>query len=440
MRLQIRKPDIMTLDAESRILSATDIFIDAGKIVALGAPPAGFVPDETVDATNHLALPGFFNAHCHSPMTFERGWAEDLPLDRWFNERIWVAESALTAEDVYWGAALAACEMIRSGCAGFNDHYFYMDKVAEVVAQSGMKASLTWCQFGIGDDKEIGTSLAGALKFAGEFNNNSEGRIKTVLGPHSPYVCPPEFLAEIGQIARETGLAVHIHASESPEQVTNSLQALGKTPIEHLASCGLFDNPAIVAHALYLSENDISILAHKNVSVVHCPITYMKLAMGAGDLRPLLAAGVNVALGTDGPGSNSDMDMKEVVRLAPLLQKFLSNDAETLAGDLPLRMATANGARAMGFSDSGSIEVGKSADIALFNMDSPHWYPKHNLAANLIHCAKSGDIRHLFIAGRPVLKNGVILTLDEEKIIYEADRRARAMVQKNMKIVREYKA
>ncbi|EKD81099.1 MAG: hypothetical protein ACD_39C01981G0006, partial [uncultured bacterium] len=146
MRLQIKNPDIMTLDAESRILNGVDIFIDAGKIVALGEPPEGFVPDEVIDATNHLALPGFFNAHCHSPMTFERGWAEDLPLDRWFNERIWVAESALTADDVYWGAALAACEMIRSGCVGFNDHYFYMDEVAKVAAQSGMKASLTWCQ------------------------------------------------------------------------------------------------------------------------------------------------------------------------------------------------------------------------------------------------------------------------------------------------------
>ncbi|OGK08723.1 MAG: hypothetical protein A2W80_04075 [Candidatus Riflebacteria bacterium GWC2_50_8] len=166
----------------------------------------------------------------------------------------------------------------------------------------------------------------------------------------------------------------------------------------------------------------------------------MKLAMGGTDLRPLLAAGVNVALGTDGPGSNNDMDMKEVVRMATLLQKFHNSDAEALAGDLPLRMATANGARAMGFSDSGSIEVGKSADIALFNMDSPHWYPKHNLIANLVHCAKNGDIRHLLIAGQPVMKDGKILTLDEERITYEADWRARAMVQKNMQIVREYKA
>ncbi|PKL46398.1 MAG: N-ethylammeline chlorohydrolase [Candidatus Riflebacteria bacterium HGW-Riflebacteria-2] len=440
MRIKIKNPDIMTLDAESRILSGVDIFIDAGMIVALGEPPEDFVPDETIEATNHLAVPGFFNAHCHSPMTFERGWAEDLPLDRWFNERIWVAESALTDEDVYWGAALAACEMIRSGCVGFNDHYFYMGEVARVAAQSGMKASLTWCQFGIGDDKEIGANLEGAVKFARELQNSSEGRVKTVLGPHSPYVCPPEFLTEIGRIASESGLAVHIHASESPEQVANSLKSLGKTPIEHLASCGLFETRAIVAHALYLSENDISILAQKNVSVAHCPITYMKLAMGGTDLRPLLDAGINVALGTDGPGSNNDMDMKEVVRMVTLLQKFYNNDAEALAGDLPLRMATANGARAMGFSDSGSIEVGKSADIAFFNMDSPHWYPKHNLTANLVHCAKNGDIRHLLISGQPVMKNGKILTLDEERITHEADWRARAMVQKNMQIVREYKA
>jgi 5-methylthioadenosine/S-adenosylhomocysteine deaminase len=166
----------------------------------------------------------------------------------------------------------------------------------------------------------------------------------------------------------------------------------------------------------------------------------MKLAMGAGDLRPLLKAGINVALGTDGPGSNSDMDMKEVVRLTPLLQKFRNNSAEDLAGDLPLRLAGANGARALGFSDSGSIEPGKAADIALYNMDAPHWFPRHNLVANLIHCGKSGDVNHVIINGRPVMKFGEILTLDEEKITWEADFRAQAMVGRNMKIVREYKA
>jgi 5-methylthioadenosine/S-adenosylhomocysteine deaminase len=396
------------------------------------------VPDEVIDGYNHLAVPGFFNAHCHAPMTFERGWAEDLPLDRWFNERIWVAESALTSDDVYWGAALAACEMLRGGCVAFNDHYFYMDRVAEVVAQSGMKAALTWCQFGLGRDKEVGADLAGTLAFVDRWQGEAGGRIRTVLGPHSPYLCPPGFLREVSALARDHSLPLHIHLAESPEQVQNSLAAHGLTPAAHLAACGVFDVPCVAAHALYLTPDDISLLAAHGVSVAHCPITYMKLAMGVNDLRPLLDAGVNIALGTDGPGSNNDMDMQAVVRFAALLQKYHTRDAEALAGDWPLRLATANGARAMGFADSGLLAAGRAADVVLFDLDRPHLYPRHNLVANLVHAARASDVTHVIVDGRLLYRNGELLTLDEDKIMAEADRHARQMVGKSMKIVREY--
>lgn len=438
-RLLIKNIDILTLDAEGTVLRNSNIGVEEKQIKFVGDVPAEFKPDETIDGYNQVAVPGFFNAHCHAAMTFERGWAEDLPLDRWFNERIWVAESALTAEDVYWGAALAACEMIRSGCVGFNDHYFYMDRVAEVVAQAGMKATLTWCQFGIGADKEVGADLTGALAFIDRWQGGASGRIRTVLGPHSPYVCPPEFLREVSALAREHGLPLHIHLSESPEQMENSLKTHGLTPTAFLEACGVFDRPCIVAHALYLTPADIEILARHQVTVAHCPITYMKLAMGINNLAPLMTAGVNVALGTDGPGSNSDMDMKEVVRFAPLLQKYQTRNAETLAGDLPLRMATANGARAMGFGDSGVLAVGQAADIALFDFDQPHLYPRHNLVANLIHSAKGSDVTHVIIDGQLVYRNGQLLTLDEEKIKAEAERHAKRMVGTEMKMVREYK-
>ncbi len=439
MKTLIRNVEIIPLGAEGKPQKKGNICIDGRLITAVGDVPPDFEPAETVEGSGMLAVPGFFNAHCHSPMTFERGWAEDLPLDRWFNERIWVAESALTAEDVYWGAALGACEMIRSGCVGFNDHYFHMDRVGEVVETSGMKAALTWCRFGIGDDKEIGGSLETALRFTDTWNGKADGRIRTVIGPHSPYVCPEPFLKEMAGIARSRNLPIHIHASESREQVKNSVKTHGKTPIAFLEACGLFEVPAVVAHALYLGKNDVSILSGKGVSVAYCPITYMKLAMGTGDLRPLLDAGVNVCLGTDGPGSNSDMDMKEVIRFTPLLQKFSSDDAEALPGDIPLRMATGNGARAMGFPDSGSLERGKAADIVLFRRDRPHWFPNHDPVANLVHCGKGADVEYVFIDGRMVLKRGELLTLDEGKIRFEADARARKMVGRNLSIVREYR-
>ncbi len=441
MKILIANVDAITLDSQGTILRGANIAVEGGIIRAVGAVPEAFAEGaEVIDGYNHLALPAFYNAHCHSPMTFERGWAEDLPLDRWFNERIWVAESALTPDDVYWGAALAACEMLRSGCVAFNDHYFYMDRVAEVVEQSGMKATLTWCQFGIGAEKEVGADLAGTLAFVDRWQGAAGGRIKTILGPHSPYVCPPEFLREVSALAREHGVPLHIHLAESPEQMENSLKQHGLTPTAHLEACGVFDVPCIAAHALYLTDADIEILARRGVTVAHCPITYMKLAMGANDLAKVMSAGVNVAIGTDGPGSNSDMDMKEAVRFTPLLQKYHTRDAETLPGDAPLRMATANGARAMGFGSAGALEPGRAADITLFDFDKPHLYPRHDLVANLVHSAKGGDVSHVIADGKLLYRNGEVLGLDEEKIKAEAERHARRMVNQNMKIVREYKA
>ncbi|MGH2524673.1 MAG: amidohydrolase family protein, partial [Anaerolineales bacterium] len=263
--------------------------------------------------------------------------------------------------------------------------------------------------------------------------------IRTVLGPHSPYVCPPEFLREVSALAKEHNLSLHIHLSESPEQMENSLKQYGRTPTAHLEACGAFDVPCIAAHALYLTDDDIAILARRGVTVAHCPITYMKLAMGVNDLSKVMGAGVNVAIGTDGPGSNSDMDMKAAIRFTPLLQKYQARDAEVLPGDLPLRMATANGARAMGFPESGALEVGRAADIVLFDLDQPHLYPRHNLVANLVHSARGSDVAHVLVDGRLIYRDGELLTLDEEKIMAEAERHAKRMVGQSMRMVREYK-
>lgn len=440
MKTLIKDVDIVTLDAAGTILRGGAIAIDGSRIAAIGEVPADFSPDEIVNGHHHAAVPGFFNTHCHAAMTFERGYAEDLPLDRWFNERIWVAESALTAEDVRWGALLAACEMIRSGTVAFNDHYFYMDHVAEVVETSGLKASLAWCQFGLGEGKEVGTSLKGALEFAQRWHGKAGGRIRAMLGPHSPYVCTPMFLRDIAALAKEHGLGLHIHLAESQDQMDRSLEQHGITPTALLDQTGVLDVPCVVAHALVLTDEDAAILARRGASVAHCPITYMKLAMTAGDVPRIMRAGVNVALGTDGPGSNNDMDMKAAIRFAPLLSKMATRDAEALAGDLPLRMATANGARAMGFAGSGILAPGAPADITLFDIDKPHLVPRHDLVANLVHAAKGSDVSHLFVDGRLIYKDGVILTLDEERILAEAERAAHAMVRRDMTVLREYRS
>jgi len=439
MKTLIKNVDVITLDAAGAVLHNSVIAVDGKTLVGVGDAPPDFAPDETVDGYNHVALPGFFNAHCHAAMTYERGWAEDLPFPRWLNEKIWVAESALKPDDVYWGAALAACEMLRGGCVAFNDHYFYMDRVAEVVEQAGMKAGLTWCVFGLGDDKEVGANLDGTLAFIDRWQGRAEGRLRLLLGPHSPYVCPPDFLARVAQIAKERGLTVHLHAAESPEQVENSLRAHGRTPIAHLEALGLFDVPCMAAHCLLVSDADLDILARRNVTVAHTPITYMTLAMGVNNLARFSDHGVNVAIGTDGPGSNADMDMLAALRQTVILQKHEQRTPEALPGDVALRMATQNGARAMGFPDTGVLAPGRAADLILIDADKPHLLPRHNLVANVVHSAKAADVDHVMVDGRWLYKKGQLLTLDEEKIKAEAERGAFRLVGSEMRQVREYR-
>lgn len=440
--LWIKHADIITLDDKGTILRDADILVEGSRITRVGTVLESTRADEVIDASGHVALPGFFNAHCHSPMTFERGWAEDLPFPRWLNEKIWVAESALTPDDVYWGAALAACEMIRCGTVGFNDHYFHMDRVAEVVEQSGLKAMLAWCVFGIGDDKEIGPGAEQQLAFSRTWQNRAGGRIHTALGPHSPYVCPPEFLTRIVALAAEHHMAIHLHVSESEEQVANSRERLGKTPVEHLNALGVLDHPTIAAHCLALPPEDRAILAEKGVHVIRTPITYMKLAMPIRTpVSDLQAANItHIALGSDGPASNADMDMLAVIRQQVLLEKYTQENAEALPGDTALRMATQNGAQAMGFAGSGVLAAGRPADLILVDFGRPHLRPRHDIIANLVHSAKGADVSHVIVDGQLLMRDRELLTLDEDRILYEAERRALRLVNQNMNQVREYQA
>jgi len=437
-RILIKDAAIITLNDRGEVLPKGDIAIAEGRILAVGKVPQGFAPEETIDAADHVVMPGFFNAHTHAAMTLVRGWADDLPFDRWLNERIWVAESALGAEEVRWGAYLAAAEMIRSGTVGFADHYFYMDEVAQVVEEAGLRANLAWCVFGLGKEAEIGTDLEGSIGFIWRWQGGAGGRIVTVLGPHAPYTCPPDFLARVAEQAADLGVGVHIHLSESQEQVDDSLAKHGLTPVALLNSLGLFDVPTIAAHCIYLTPEDMDILQEKGVSVVQCPNCHMKLGMGVTPVPELFGRGVNVALGTDGTASNNDLDMLEEAKLASLVQKNRTGDATILAGDAVLRMATRNGAQAMGFPDSGIIAPGKAADLIIFDFRRPHLRPRHSLVSNVLYAAKSPDISHVIVAGKPLMRDGELLTLDEERILHEAEHRAYRMVEEGQRVVREY--
>lgn len=440
MSILIQHTTALTLDAEDRVLEDVDILIEGKTISALGTALPRPADAEIIDGRERVALPGFFNAHTHAAMTLERGWAEDLPFDRWLNEKIWVAESAMEAEDVYWGAALACCEMLRSGTVAFADHYFWMDNVARAVEEAGMKANLAWCQFGLGLEQEVGgVSLDETIAFVRRWHGAAEGRIRCVLGPHSPYMCPPDFLRRVADAAAALDVGVHLHVAESDEQVANSLTAHGKTPVAHLAALGLFDRPTIAAHCIAVNDADIAILAEKGVHVAHTPKTYLKLAMGMASLPRLLTGGVSVALGTDGPASNSDLNMLEVLRLTGLYHKNALRRPEAFPRTQILRLATQAGAEAMGFSGSGVLAPGRPADLILLDTQSPHWFPRHDLAAGVVYASHPSDVSHVIVDGRLLLRDGELLTLDEERIRYEAERRAFRMVGAPMRPMRRYR-
>ena len=436
----IEHVDVVTLAAGQRLRRDCAIAIDGARIAAIGDVPADFVPTERVDGRGCLALPGFFNAHCHAPMTLERGFAEDLPFDRWLNEKIWVAESALEEEDVYWGAALAACEMIRAGVVGFADHYFWMDQVARVVEESGMKALLAWCHFGLGPDQEVGrASFETTVEFARRWQGAAGGRVRTALGPHSPYMCPPEVLRRTGDAARRLGVPVHLHLAESDEQVRQSMQRHGRRPVAHVASLGLLDGPLLAAHCIAVDDDEIALLAERRAHVAHTPKTYLKLAMGMAPLSRLLAAGVPVALGSDGPASNADLNLLEVLRIAALLQKHEARDPVALPVGQTLALGTRAGAEALGFDASGVLAPGAPADLVLLDVRGPHWCPRHDLAAGVVYASHPGDVRWVLVDGQVLLRRGELTTLDEERICYEAERRAIRMVGRDMAQVRAYR-
>jgi len=441
MRTLIRNVTAITLDGDDHVLRDAEIAVEGQNILAVGQAPPGFAAEEVIDGREHLALPALFNAHTHAAMTLERGWAEDLAFERWLNEKIWVAESALEEEDVYWGAALACCEMIRGGAVGFADHYFWMDQVARAVEESGMKALLAWCHFGIGTEHELGQkTFEETVAFVERWKGAGEGRIRTTMGPHSLYMDPPDVLQQFVEEAHRVEVGAHFHLSESQEQLENSVARYGVTPVAHAASLGLLDLPAptLVAHCNAVTEEDLALLAEKGTWVAHTPKTYQKLAMEMPPVGAMLTHGVNVALGTDGPASNSDLNMLEVMRITGLSQKDVQGNPEAMPRALLLRLATQAPAGAMGFDRSGVLEPGRPADLILIDTTAAHWIPRHDLAAGVVYAAHPGDVAYVWCDGQLLYRQGEYLTLDVEHIRWEAERRAFRMVGTPMRQLRAY--
>ncbi|MFJ8712795.1 amidohydrolase [Streptomyces violaceus] len=385
---------------------------------------------ERLDARGQVALPGLINCHTHAPMVALRGIAEDLPTEEWFNDVVWPVESNLTPKDVELGARLACAEMIRAGVTCFADHYFAMDAVAAVVAECGMRGLLGEAYFSSQGPEGRERSLEFALRHRG----SADGRITTALAPHAPYTVDDTDLAATAELAREHGLPVHLHAAENRNQTDTSLARHGVTPIEVLARTGILDTDVLLAHGTGITDRDLPVLerAGGRTAVATAPRGYLKFAWpDTTPVRALRDIGVPVGLATDGAASNNSLDVWESMALTSLVQKSAEGDPRWLTSRQALHHATLQSARAVGLGDSvGTIAPGRRADIVLVDLTGPHTRPVHDLAATLVHSARSSDVRTTIVDGRILMRDRTLLTIDVPAVTGELEERLPALVDR----------
>ncbi len=429
-KILISGATVITMESHDSVIKDGEIAIDGQRIIYVGSrgtAPADFNPDRVVDAGHMLAMPGFVNCHTHAAMTLLRSYADDLPLMKWLEEKIWPFEAKLEREDIYWGTMLCCLEMIRSGTTTFADMYFHMNTVARAVEKSGMRADLSRGM--IGTSPESDKTIAYSRDFVKRWNGQANGRITVRLGPHAPYTCPPDYLKGVMELASELKVGIHIHLAETRDEINIINDKYGTTPIQLMDSIGLFEFPVLAAHCVHLDEKDIEILAAKKVGIAHNPESNMKLASGIAPVTDLLEAGAMVGLGTDGASSNNNLDMMEEMRSAALLQKVATMDPLALPSFQALSMATVNGARVLGLGDEvGLIKPGYKADIILVDTRQPHLYPRHDWMAHMVYSAQSADVDTVIIDGNIVMEGRKVLTIDEEEVYSQIQQRVERLL------------
>ncbi len=403
------------------VLSDCSLVIRGDRIEALLPTPEAkrqYQAQQSVELDRHIVFPGLVNAHNHAAMTLLRGYADDHPLQTWLEEHIWPAEGQwVSPEFVRDGVMLSAAEMIRSGTTTFSDMYFFPEEAARVVLKAGLRCQLAFpvldfpTAWGQGPDEYLQKGLALSDDF------RSHPSINIVFGPHSPYTLSDDPLLRIATLAEEMQVPIQIHLHETAGEVEQALAATGERPIQRLQRLGLLSPLTQCVHMTQISDEDLALLQQSGAHVIHCPESNLKLASGFCPIKRLMDAGVNVALGTDGAASNNDQDLLGEMRTAALLAKGVSGDASALDAHTALRMATLNGARALGLdADIGSLEVGKLADITAIAIDQLEQIPLYNPVAALSYNNVSQQVSHVWVNGRCLLDNRRLQTLDEVDI------------------------
>ena len=426
MKILIKGAHVLQPDYSTGV---ADIAITDDVITAVGEVPADFAADYTIDGKNRFAVPGLVNAHTHASMTLLRSYADDMELMDWLNNKIWPVEGKMVEKDIRTGARLALLEMVKSGTTAYADMYGpYMESVAEETISAGIRGVL--CRGPIGFMPSAMKTLEENVELYKNYHGAGDGLISILLGVHAPYTCPPEFCRAAARLAAENGMNVHIHMSETQDEIRQIEEKYGKRPFQYIEETGLFDRPSIAAHCVWLDDDDIAMMKARAITPVHNPGSNMKLASGVAPVPKLLAAGVHVALGTDGASSNNNLDMLEEIRLAAMLHKVHELNPLAVSAAEALKMGTEYGAEALWLEKTGKLQVGWKADIVLYDMNRPEWCPRHDLVSLLVYSANSSSADTVLCNGRVLMEKGELKTLDEEKILHEANACAMDLVNR----------
>ena len=397
------------------VIRETDIYIEGSKIVSVGKRPEGFSEDRVIDGKDRLAIPGLVNCHTHSYMSFMRNVADDLSFMDWLFGTIDPIEQQMTDEDTYWGACLAILEMMKSGTTCFNDMQMNIHQTTRAVKESGMRAVICRGLVGSGNDE------AGQMRLQQAYEERDAAadcdRLTFLLGPHAPYTCDDGFMRIVSEEAKKNGMGIHVHLAESESEIEQIREKYHCTPIEMADKNGLFDVPAIAAHCVQITEDDMEILKNKNVSVVTNPASNMKLGNGFAPVPKMLEKGINVCIGTDGAASNNSLNLFHEMSLLALIHKGVARTSQCVNAGEVFRIATINGAKALGLEkEIGTLEVGKKADIAVLNLNTPSLTPRNNLIAGLSYSANGSEVETVIIDGKVTMENRKVLTMDEELV------------------------
>ena len=401
-----------------------EIAIDGARIVSVGergSAPADFQPDRILAYPDDVFMPGLVNTHTHAAMTLLRSYADDLPLMPWLEQKVWPFEEKMTDEDIYWGTALALCEMIRSGTTTMLDMYAAMERVVEAVLQAGTRAVVSRGLIGVSPRGQ--KALRENIELL-RYHQAGSGRVTVMFGPHAPYTCPAEFLRQVKAEADRHGVGIHIHVAETQAELEIIRQQHGQTPVEWLEEVGLFGGHVVAAHCVHLTDRDLEILARHRVCVAHNPESNMKLNSGTARIPDLKGRGIIVGLGTDGASSNNNLDLFGEMRSAAFQQKLRVTPTALSAYEV-LEMATVAGAQALGLEDVGILAPGFKADIIGIDLDQPHYYPRFSVPAHLVYAGHAGDVRTVLVDGQLIMEERTILTVDEKEVCREAEQRAK---------------